>query len=188
MKPKIENRLRPMSLSSSVSATPTQLKKRNDRALDARLAAREAAASTAQRVVRAADGWRIEQGGQFPRRSPECWETRTEAVAAITAGYSFEPIAIVEVWPRIDDVNYDVRSVGTCTLCLVRGLTDVPATQRVYIRFSATTRGSIDVCSRTAHELAVEIGLHVRSESHGVRVWDDPVVDEKKVNDLQNNC
>ena len=184
MKPKIQNRLRPMSLSSSVSATPTQLKKRNDRALDARLAAREAAASTAQRVVRAADGWRIEQGGQFPRRSPECWETRTDAVAAITAGYLFEPIAIVEVWPRIDDVNYDVRSVGTCMLCLVRGL-EVQATQRVYIRFSATTRGSIDVCSRTAHELAVEVGLHVRSESHGVRVWDDPL--EEKVNDLQNN-
>jgi hypothetical protein len=186
VKAKIQNRLRPMSLSSSVSATPTQLKKRNDRALEARLAAREAAASTDQRVVRAADGWRIEQGGQFPRRSPECWETRTDAVAAITAGYSFEPIAIVEVWPRIDDVNYDVRSVGTCTLCLVRGLTDVPATQRVYIRFSATTRGSIDVCSRTAHELAVEIGKHVTTESDGVRSWSDPV-DEKKVNDLQNN-
>jgi len=89
------------------------------------------------------------------------------------------------VWPRIDDVNYDVRSVGTCTLCLVRGLTDVQATQRVYIRFSATTRGSIDICAKTSHELAVEIGQHVTAQSHGVRVWDDPL--EEKVNDLQNN-
>jgi len=178
MKRKIANKLRPMSLSSSMSATPTQIKRRNDRALEARMAAREAAASTAQRVVRAADGWRIEQGGQFPRRSPECWETRAEASAAITAGYIFAPVAVVEVWPQIHSVSYDVSSVGTCTLCLVRGLPDVRATQRVYIRFSATTRGSLDICARTAHELAVEIGKHITPQSDGVRSWRDLVEDE----------
>jgi hypothetical protein len=98
-------------------------------------------------IVRAADGWTIEERGQIRRRSARIWATRAEAEAALPT-WTFEEISLPDypqwqVEKQLDQMRWDTPR---CLFC------SELAGYRMRVVFDEQGRyGTLSICGTKSH-------------------------------------
>lgn len=120
------------------------------------------------RVVRAADGWRIEAWiGVGARRSQDIWRTRKQAQAALDAGYTMTAPLTPRTYPRVHRIGpVPEMRWTTCLLCAAQN-SIMDAHHTVWIEIAPHVKRKTAICAVDAHDIAAEyVAIEAPSRLH----------------------
>ena len=120
-----------------------------------------------QRVVRVAEGWKIEEtAADRKRRSPDTWHTYDAAQLAMEDGYQMPALPVREFTPVmeiVDFVRYVSHENRQCLICGLLG-EETRAAFSMRVRYVHSKRACIAICDRSRHDLAIGDRVNNRFE------------------------
>lgn len=130
----------------------------------AKLAARR---GVTRRVVRVAEGWKIEETiADRTRRSPDTWHTFDAAELAMDDGYKLPDIPVSKFAPVMqvkDFMRYVSHENRLCLICSLTG-EETRAAFSMRVQYIHDKRAAIAICDPHRHHLAIGDRINNRFE------------------------